>query len=73
MFGGRKLEIRNPKSEILGDRVLRPRDLLLVFGTVQRVMRAERAAREAGLDVDTVPAPRAVSSQCGVVLEVALV
>jgi selenide,water dikinase len=46
------------------------RDLLLVFGTVQRVMRAERAAREAGLDVDAVPAPRAVSSECGVVLEV---
>jgi len=47
------------------------RDLLLVFGTVQRVMRAERAARDAGLDVDAVPAPRSVSSQCGVVLEVA--
>jgi selenide,water dikinase len=46
------------------------RDLLLVFGTVQRVMRAERAARDAGLDVDAVPAPRSVSSQCGVVLEV---
>ena len=45
------------------------RDLLLVFGSVQRVMRAERAAREAGLDVDSVPAPRSVSSQCGVVLE----
>jgi selenide,water dikinase len=45
------------------------RDLLLVFGTVQRVMRAERSARDAGLDVDAVPAPRAVSSQCGVVLE----
>ena len=45
------------------------RDLLLVFGTVQRVMRAERAAREAGLDVDAVPAPRSVSSECGVVLE----
>jgi selenide,water dikinase len=45
------------------------RDLLLVFGTVQRVMRAEKAAREAGLEVDAVPAPRAVSSQCGVVLE----
>ncbi|HSO23933.1 MAG TPA: DUF3343 domain-containing protein, partial [Chondromyces sp.] len=45
------------------------RDLLLVFGTVQRVMRAEKAAREAGLAVDAVPAPRAVSSQCGVVLE----
>jgi selenide,water dikinase len=44
------------------------RDLLLVFGTVQRVMRAEKAAREAGLDVDALPAPRAVSSQCGVVL-----
>ena len=46
------------------------RDLLLVFGTVQRVMRAERAAREAGLDIDTAPAPRSVSSECGVVLEV---
>jgi len=46
------------------------RDLLLVFGTVQRVMRAERAAREAGLDIDATPAPRSVSSECGVVLEV---
>ena len=46
-----------------------PRDLLLVFGSVQKVMRAEAAARERGLDVDAVPAPRAVSSQCGVVLE----
>jgi selenide,water dikinase len=46
-----------------------PRDLLVVFGTVQRVMRAEGAARGAGLDVDVVPAPRAVSSECGVVLE----
>jgi len=46
------------------------RDLILVFGTVQRVMRTERAARQGNLDVDAVPAPRAVSSQCGVVLEV---
>jgi selenide,water dikinase len=45
------------------------RDLLIVFGSTQRVMHAERAARDRGLDVDAVPAPRAVSSQCGVVLE----
>jgi selenide,water dikinase len=45
------------------------RDLLLVFGTVQRVMRAERLARKQGLDVDVIPAPRAVSSECGMVLE----
>jgi selenide,water dikinase len=45
------------------------RDLLIVFGSVQRVMCAERVARDAELDVDAVPAPRAVSSQCGVVLE----
>ena len=45
------------------------RELLIVFGSVQRVMHAERAARNHGLDVDAVPAPRAVSSQCGVVLE----
>lgn len=46
-----------------------PRDLAVVFGTVQRVMRAERRAHAAGLDVDVIPAPRAVSSECGVVLE----
>jgi selenide,water dikinase len=34
-------------------------------------MRAERAARDRGLDVDAVPAPRSVSSECGVVLEIA--
>jgi selenide,water dikinase len=56
---------------MLAGTTLSQRDLLLVFGAVQRVMRAERAARDAGLDVDAVPAPRSVSSQCGVVLEVA--
>ncbi len=45
------------------------RDLLLVFGTVQRVMRAERATRKQQLDVDVIPTPRAVSSECGMVLE----
>jgi selenide,water dikinase len=46
-----------------------PRDLLVVFGSVQRVMRTEKAARDHGLDVDAIPAPRSVSSRCGVVLE----
>jgi len=41
----------------------------LVFGSVQRVIRAEKAARDQNLDVDAIPAPRSVSSQCGVVLE----
>lgn len=45
------------------------KDLLIVFGSVQRVMRAEKAAREAGFTVDAIPAPRVVSSECGVVLE----
>ncbi len=44
------------------------RDMLLIFGTVQRVMRVERRAREQALDVDVMPAPRSVSSECGVVL-----
>jgi selenide,water dikinase len=46
-----------------------PRDMILVFGTVQRTMRSERLARDRGLNVDASPAPRSVSSQCGVVLE----
>lgn len=43
--------------------------LLLVFGTVRRVMRAETVARQGGLEVDVIPAPRTVSSECGMVLE----
>ncbi len=62
-------ELRIPNSEFGSGTAMTGRDLLLVFGTVQRVMRAEKAAREVGLDVDAVPAPRSVSSQCGVVLE----
>jgi len=46
-------------------------DLIIVFGTVQKVMRAEKAARRVGLMVDTIPAPRIISSQCGVVLHAA--
>ncbi len=45
------------------------RDLLLVFGTIQRVTRAERIARKHGLDVEVVPAPRVVSTDCGMVLQ----
>ncbi len=45
------------------------RDLLAIFGSVQRVMRAEKEARSRGLDVDAIPAPRTVSSDCGVALE----
>ena len=52
-----------------GGRSRSARDVLVVFGTVQRVMRAERIAREAGLDVDVRPAPRTISSECGMVLE----
>lgn len=43
--------------------------MLVTFGTVQRVMRAEALARQGGVDIDVVPAPRSVSSECGVVLE----
>jgi len=49
--------------------VTKPRDLIIVFGTVQRVMRAESQARKRGLDVDVIPAPRSVSSECGFVIE----
>ncbi len=45
-------------------------DVLVVFGSVQKVMRAERLARDNDIDVESIPAPRAVSSECGVVLEI---
>ena len=44
-------------------------DLLVVLGSRQRVMRLDKEAKLRGLAVDTIPAPRAVSSDCGVVLE----
>ncbi len=45
---------------------------LLVFASVHQVMKAEKVLKKRGLTPDLVPMPRAISSDCGVALELSL-
>lgn len=43
---------------------------LLLFNSVHEVLAAERRLREIGAQIDVVPVPKELSSNCGVALEV---
>ena len=44
------------------------RDGILIFHSIHRVMKAEKALKRAGLDVRLVPVPRQLSSDCGLAI-----
>jgi hypothetical protein len=44
------------------------RDGVLIFHSIHRVMKAEKALKAAGLDVRLMPVPRQLSSDCGLSL-----
>jgi len=39
-----------------------------LFGSTQRVLKAEKILKEAGLTIKLIPVPRQISSDCGVCL-----
>ncbi len=41
------------------------RDAILIFHSIHKVMKAEKALKGAGLDVRLLPVPRQLSSDCG--------
>lgn len=41
------------------------RDAVLIFHSIHKVMKAEKALKQAGLDVRLMPVPRQLSSDCG--------
>ncbi|HUL23625.1 MAG TPA: DUF3343 domain-containing protein [Thermodesulfobacteriota bacterium] len=43
---------------------------VFLFESVHRVMRAEKVLKEKGIEVDLIPVPREISSDCGVAVEV---
>ena len=42
---------------------------VLLFESVHRVMKAEKILKEKGIEVDLIPVPREISSDCGVAVE----
>ena len=42
---------------------------VLLFESIHRVMRAEKVLKEKGIEVDLIPVPREISSDCGVAVE----
>ena len=44
------------------------RDAVFIFHSIHRVMKAEKALKQAGLDIRLMPVPRELSSDCGLSL-----
>ena len=42
---------------------------VLLFSSVHQVMRTEKLLKEKGIEVDLIPVPRDISSDCGVAVE----
>ena len=43
---------------------------VLLFSSVHQVMRTEKLLKENGLEVDLIPVPREISSDCGIAVEI---
>lgn len=42
---------------------------VLLFSSVHQVMRTEKLLKEKGIEVDLIPVPRDISSDCGIAVE----
>ena len=47
-----------------------PDYLVILFKSTHHAVRAEKVAKEAGFKVRTIPTPRHISSDCGIVLRI---
>ena len=45
---------------------------LLVFQSIHQVMKAEKLLKTEGIEIDLIPMPREISSDCGVAVELPL-
>ena len=43
---------------------------VLLFSSIHQVMRTEKLLKENGLEVDLIPVPREISSDCGIAVEI---
>ena len=48
--------------------MVREGDLVAIFNNIHRVMKAEKLLKERRLDILLIPAPRALSSDCGLAI-----
>lgn len=48
--------------------MVREQDIIAIFHSVHRVMKAEKVLKKAHLDVMLIPTPRQLSSDCGLAL-----
>lgn len=42
---------------------------VLIFSSIHQVMRAEKLLKGKGIEIDLIPVPREISSDCGVAIE----
>jgi hypothetical protein len=51
--------------------MVRNNDLVAIFHSIHRVMKAEKALKQAAIDMLLIPAPRQLSSDCGLAIRYA--
>jgi len=51
--------------------VVRDKDLVAIFNSIHRVLKAEKLLKEAGAEFLLIPVPRQLSSDCGLALRIA--
>jgi hypothetical protein len=54
-----------------GQGVVKEKDFVAIFHSVHRVLKAEKALKEADADFLLIPVPRQLSSDCGLALRIA--
>jgi len=50
--------------------MVQERDLVLIFNSIHRVMKAERVLKDASASILLIPVPRQLSSDCGLAIRV---
>jgi len=48
--------------------MVREGDLVAIFNSIHRVMKAEKALKQAGVDILLIPVPRQLASDCGLAI-----
>jgi len=48
--------------------MVRENDVIAIFNSIHRVMKAEKLLKEAGADILLIPVPRQLSSDCGLAI-----
>jgi hypothetical protein len=69
--GGGKRGIMGAQLFANEERMVRENDLVAIFNSIHRVMKAEKILKQAGIEILLIPVPRQLASDCGLAIRYA--